>query len=91
MLITRTDGKRIGICVINRAIRLPDMQERMARGEAAIIDRIVQECERAILEVMVREGPLVDGVTGLVRVSPHVFIDDSDLEALLEVVRAAVS
>jgi len=31
------------------------------------------------------------GVTGLVRVSPHVFIDDSDVEALLQAVRAAVS
>jgi len=28
LLITRTDGKRIGICVINRAIRLPEIKER---------------------------------------------------------------
>jgi len=31
------------------------------------------------------------GVTGLVRVSPHVYTDDSDLEALMHAVRAAVS
>jgi len=28
LLITRTDGKRIGVCVINRAIRLPEIKER---------------------------------------------------------------
>ena len=31
------------------------------------------------------------GVTGLVRVSPHVYTDDTDLDALLEAVRAAVA
>jgi hypothetical protein len=32
LLITRTDGKRIGICVINRAIRLPEIKERYERN-----------------------------------------------------------
>ncbi len=31
------------------------------------------------------------GVTGLVRVSPHVYTDDSDLDALLDAVRSAVA
>jgi len=31
------------------------------------------------------------GVSGLVRVSPHVYTDDSDIDALLDAVRSAVA
>ncbi len=32
LLITLTSGKRIGVCVINRAIRLPEIKERYERN-----------------------------------------------------------
>jgi hypothetical protein len=32
LLITLADGKRVGICVINRAIRLPEIKERYERN-----------------------------------------------------------
>ena len=35
LLITLADGKRIGVCVINRAIRLPEIKERYERNTHA--------------------------------------------------------
>ena len=32
LLITLTGGKQIGVCVINRAIRLPEIKERYERN-----------------------------------------------------------
>ncbi|HVU10912.1 MAG TPA: J domain-containing protein [Phototrophicaceae bacterium] len=34
LLITLADGKRVGVCVINRAIRLPEIKERYERNSA---------------------------------------------------------